>query len=373
MGSENWTLVIQGPMHSPLPKRSWARDLIEDEARRTGRAPQPVVDCSAAVTKTIELARPGVQRVVLSTWSDDANASTAQKLAAGLDCDVVLSADPGRGAWPLGELPDNRQRQLLSTLVGIADVLDHGGGRIVRTRSDQVVDVAVVMAAAERDRQGAARRVGQTGFVHVAGVFATVPYAIDDFYFAGAADDLWRFFSAQWERRAAYHGADSVHTDLVLKHLWCNLAHWFELSDYECFPVVDQCRDLDHGPRPGALGTRYLDVWCEILRHSLKPLPRQVYEALVFRGLPFRRPHERLFLEEWETWGGDLRPFFLSRWPDAFGGRTFGALGALLNYAPECRWMHWPGWAGTAARAAHQARRARSGRYRTLRPEPLTA
>jgi WavE lipopolysaccharide synthesis len=373
MGGD-WALLIQGPLHSPLPGNSWLRDLLEREAANGRPMPAVNTDCTDAVLATVRNARPWVQNVVLSTWSDALNASMVRRIAGRLNCDIVLTEDPGRGEWSLGPLPDNRRRQVLSTLRGLDHVLGATTVRhVVRTRTDQVVDVgSIVAAVSEQAPDDRPRTVGQLAHIHVAGVLATVPYAIDDFYFAGRAEDLWRFFDAQWRLRHSYRGVDSVHADLVVKHLWCNLRGRLPgVSMFEFFPVVDARRDLDHPGRRGALGARYLDLWATVLRHSLKPLPRAVYETLTFRGVPYRTTHQRIFLEEWQAHDGDLRGFYRSNWPEAFTDAPFGAAGLLLNYAPECAWIDAGGLPGELARRVHLARRTLSGRFAGRRPQLL--
>lgn len=370
MHGEDWALVIQGPLHSPLPAKSWLRDIVESDDRFS-----PLSDCTTSILETVRRSRLREGHVVISTWSDPANAEAARSLSRQLGCQVVTSDDPGLGTWPLGRLPDNRQRQILSSLRGLEWVVDHlGASYVVRTRTDQVVDVASIIDAVEgnRHQRHRARQAGQLDFIYVAGAFVTVPYAIDDFYFAGRIEDVWRFFDAQWGLRSAYVGVDSVHSDLVVKHMVRNLdrAVGRPLS-LQSYPVVDAQVDLDSRGHRTRLGARYLKRWCEVLATSLCPLPRQTYSGLVFRGVPFVLRHPRIFLEEWSTHIDDLGAYYRALAPEAFSPRPFGFPGIFLNYAPECAWMGETGRRGRLGRAVHDIRRRASGRYRGRVPERI--
>jgi hypothetical protein len=377
MTSHEWALVIQGPMVSKPPPQSWLYQALEAH-ERAGRGTYPVEsDCSSSITETVRRARSVVRHVVLSTWSDAADAAAARRLASQLGCDLVLGDDPGPGRWNWGAVPDNRWRQIHSTVRGLERVISATGAtHVVRTRTDQIIDVASIAASIEQ-QEGDSRpqSAGQGDYIYVPGVLDIVPYAIDDFYFAGRVADVWQFFSAQWELRGNYRGVDSVHVDLVMKHVARNLRGTLprRILPYELFPVVDATRVLsDSGRRISAPGARYLRLWSDILEVSLKPLPRAVYESIIFRGVPYRTPFERMFLEEWLEYRDDIAMFFLSRFPDAFARHEFGALGRLLNYAPECAALDRAGIVGAGARTAHFVRRALSGRYRGVRPEQLT-
>lgn len=374
MTIHNWALVIQGPMVSTPPPKSWLFQSLEKHEREGRNAYAVEEDCSESISETLRLARPVVRHVVLSTWSGDQNAGIARTIASEHDCALVLSNDPGRGTWSWGSVPDNRRRQIRSTVRGLEHLLNETDAtHVVRVRSDQIIDVPTIIATVE-DQEGddRPRSVGQIDYVYVPGILETVPYSIDDFYFAGRVEDIWRFFAAQWESRMTYRGVDSVHVDLVMKHVARNLRGTLaaDVSPFELFPVVDARRDLDHPGRIGPLGARYLKLWSTILEHSIKPLPRSVYENITFRGVPFRLDFGRMFLEEWLAYRDDIGEFFRSRHSEAFTGSDFGLLGLLLNYAPECALLDRGDLLGLGARAVHTLRRAATDRYRGLSPEP---
>jgi hypothetical protein len=376
MSVHNWALVIQGPMVSYPPPKSWLHQVLAEHEREGQRAYEIEQDCARAIAETVRLAAPAVRQVVLSTWSDDANADIALRTAGRLGCDLVLSEDPGMGTWTWGRVPDNRWRQILSTMRALDRVrIDTSITHVIRTRTDQIIDVPAIVAAVE-GQEGDPRpcSVGQRDYIYVPGVFESVPYAIDDFYFAGWIEDLRRFFSAQWEQRTSYRGVDSVHVDLVMKHVAGNLSGLFprKVLPFELFPVVDATRDLNHMERPDTLGGRYLRLWSDILELSIKPLPRTVYENIVFRGVPYRLRFGRMFLEEWLSYRDDIGAFFRSRYPCAFARGDFGVRGMLLNYAPECAFLDQGGAISAAAHAAHVVRRVITGRYRSIKPEQLT-
>lgn len=376
MTKHNWALVIQGPMVSYPPPKSWLYQVVA-EHEREGLDTYPVEqDCSRAIAETVKRAGPAVRQVVLSTWSDDANADIARRTAGQLGCDLVLTEDPGKGTWTWGQVPDNRWRQVLSTVRALdPGIIDTGITHVIRMRTDQIIDVPSIVAAVEQ-QEGDPRpySVGQRDYIYVPGVLETVPYAIDDFYFAGWIEDLRRFFSAQWELRTSYRGVDSVHVDLTMKHAARNLRGRLprKIHPFELFPVVNATRDLNNVAGPNALGGRYLRLWSDILELSIKPLPRTVYEDIVFRGVPYRLRFGRMFLEEWLSHRDDIGEFFRSRHPYAFTSNDFGVRGMLLNYAPECAFLDRGGAVSAAAHAVHAVRRAMSGRYRGTKPEQLT-
>lgn len=357
--AREWALVIQGPLHSPVPANSWLRDLLELRAA-AGEARDEVVvaDCSAAIEATVENARSRVSAVVLATWNDEANAAQAYALERRLGLDVVLLDDPGPSSWvPCGP-PDNRVRQLLSSVRGLERVARRTGAEyVIRTRSDQVVDVAAAIAyvdtAPEREL---AYRAGQLDFVYVPAVFVASPYSIDDFYFAGTVPDLLRFFWAQWRLRNRYFGTSSIHVDLVLKHLYMNLRVPLGAGWVECYPHVTNPRDLDASVVLGTIGRRYVELWTRILRTAIRPLPCAVYDSIVFRGVPYSLRFPRLFAEDWEALGDGIASTWTSQAPRVYSNRAFGLLGLFLNYGPEAALAHRRGLIGEAARAVDRGR-----------------
>lgn len=358
--AREWALVIQGPLVSPLPEKSWLRDLIDSRAAH-GHPPEQVEDdCAPAIEATLANASGVLDTVLLATWNDPANAARARSLVSRFGIELLLLDDPGPSSWVPGGPADNRIRQIVSSVRGLEWIAERSNAAYaMRTRSDQIVDVASAIqyvAGAARASRARAHQAGQLDFVYVPALFVASPYSIDDFYFAGALPDLLRFFGAQWALRHRYFGSPSIHVDLVLKHLYANLrvrlgARWFE-----CYPHVTNPRDLDRAMVVGKLGRRYLDLWSAILRTSIRPLPRSVYESLVFRGVPYSLRFPRLFAAEWEALGDDVASTWKDQAPGVFSSRRFGGLGMLLNYAPEAALAHHPGLIGEAARLVDRAR-----------------
>lgn len=357
-------LVIQGPLRSAHRQDGRWGYLAEE------------YDC---VENVLNLARRASRRygsIVLSTWSDPGNMADVERFARlnTLGVSLVLSEDPlaspqcsGRRVRSKG-FSDNRERQFVSTMAGLL----HAGGDprrlAVKVRTDQFVDVDELLD--DVCRIGATRRhqaIGQFDFIYLPSLFAGGFYGADDAYFAGSVGDLIRYCSVQLRPYPAGHVASDIHSAMILRwmqavwtrrHLWPReLLH----------PIPAKASGASSRP---IMDPKHLEILADFLTTAVRPLSRNLYSGLIWRGEPITR-----YLDEDRRVGNEVEKYFDEDLPwaadevlalltsQAEGDRRSGVgvlrSASLFSYE-RCRFWPGPTWTRDLGAAAFRlARRLR--------------
>lgn len=337
-------LIIQGPLISdPRPDSNlskWAGSRVSLER-----------DGCSAIKETLLQHCGSIDHTVVVTWNDTTNESGADRLRSETGITVLCIDDPG--VPPVGGRPgrDNKYRQAIGVLAGLEYLQTRGfDGLVARTRTDQIVNVEAMLDAVETTRSldEGFIAAGQKAFIHVPAFFRRA-YRHDDFYFAGHIDDLLAFFAAQQQLASLYVGDDCVHGEYLRKHILANLAKLREDLARNIFIELPESYPAD-SPNPRfRYPSEVLDPYVWSMTHSVVPLPRAVYENVVWRGQPFQMASNngwvtdipRFFLEEWCNARGELAAhlFMFSGGNNWFSIRKTNWLDRLATEPFKHNWM----------------------------------
>lgn len=266
-------LVIQGPMLSSGKTRHMALEAVTADDVVT-------LECTDNVTRLIREASSVVEEAVCVTWDTEDTRELRRQVG---EEQVVQIRDTTRPLDPKSPLipGNNKYRQFLSTLAGVEVVAARDCTAVIKVRTDQWVDVAVL--------SGYLRALHRAGLLEgrlVVPRFRTKrPAAIqDDFYFGGLAVTM----RAACERYL--HGPEfyeDVHQDLFYKWAWTLSGEQSGAPRRAYFPKGEPSL-----PSQLKLARR---MWHRLFT----PFPRAAAVSLVWRGQGGRRMGKgELFAED---------------------------------------------------------------------------
>lgn len=268
-------IVIQGPLAS----RGKTGRHAGIETRAVPAHDLGSVDCVPLIARTAEAAHAaGVDRVVVAAWDTEDEADLARLPPT---VEVLRVPDPWRDGEGWHPMP-NSPRQVVATLAGIRALLaGDAPSRVVKVRSDQVVDVGGIVRWLDA--------TDPTG-LGVPYLDRREPWMFVDFYLAGRTDVVLDACTAVLGHQLRPL-QPSIHDDVTLKLALASAA----------------------GPT-ASLATYFLpphrrhaaqrDVVAHAVGHLLTPMPRSVWAAVEWRGDPIRAdfPYaDRIFAEDAAT------------------------------------------------------------------------
>lgn len=279
-------LVIQGPVtHRGFDCRHNIARLVEDFGRR-------------------------FEAVVLSTWEGELDPGlTAGNFYALFSRDTTPTK--AREGIPLR----NRVRQMLSTKLGIDRIRQLGGvDYVIKIRTDLHADLDVLcdhVLYCERNFSDFSA-IGQKNFIFTPPMQAEGPYLTADVMFAGHIDDLENFVLATLETQEDVFRPwqNLPESDMILRHLYRNIRPVLGIPDYLNFALVRKNKPAV--PYPKGL----LEYWAEVVRHSLAPMPRQLFDTATFRdgaSLMNMLSDRRIDFETWVDVRHDFLAYMASR------------------------------------------------------------
>lgn len=265
-------LVIQGPVtHRGFDGRDNIARLVDDFGQR-------------------------FKAIVLSTWEGELDPGlTAGNFHAVFSRDTTPTTS--RDGIPLR----NRVRQMFSTKAGIDRIRQLGGvDYVIKIRTDLHADLNVLcdhVLHCERNFSDFTV-VGQKNFIFTPSMQCEGPYLTGDVMFAGHIDDFENFVLATLETQdEVFRPSKNLpENDMILKHLYRNIRPVLNVPDYMNFAMIG--KKAPPVPYPKGL----LEYWAEVVRHSLSPMPRRLFETARFRGGGSPMNVQSIRRIDFETW-----------------------------------------------------------------------
>ncbi|MEQ8816472.1 MAG: hypothetical protein RLO51_01060 [Thalassobaculum sp.] len=255
-------------------------------------------DCRDNIQRLVDDFGERFKAVVLSTWEGEADPGLR-----GDNCHALFSRDT-TPAWSRDRIPlRNRVRQMLSTKIGLDHLRGVGGiDYVIKIRTDLHADLPALcdhVLHCERNFSEYTA-VGQRNFIFTPPMQFDGPYLTGDVMFAGHIDDFENFLLAtlETENEVFRPYKNLPESDVTLKHLYRNLGPVLGVPDYMNFAIIRKSKPLIRYPKG------LIEYWATVIRHSLAPMPRRLFETAVFRGgdLPMSHLSDRRI--DFETWVG---------------------------------------------------------------------
>lgn len=244
-------------------------------------------DCTANVARLIDSASEIFDRIVLSTWDDNSGRQAKEVFGGVNSVTVVVNADPLASSRALKkpytkEFPDNRVRQFFSTLAGLRACENDPTEVVAKVRTDQFLDLRALMASARKLLHDVpARSSCGHDLLLVPCLFGKPPFAADDSYFVARRSALVRFLEAQLSMAPSTAIAD-VHSAVMLVWYDAVLRDELPLGRWRTFPLSGRTNSR----RPVLPNDEdHYRLAAELVFRALRPLPRSVYQSLIWRGL----------------------------------------------------------------------------------------
>lgn len=256
-------LLIQGPL---LSYGRTGRNCMESLSDAT----LVNFDCRDTIRRNISSYGHLFRQIVVCTWDDQVfpDFNIAQGDMVRIPDDAVqvddAKARKARKARRKNrDVPNNMLRQFHGTYQGLLrfNDVDH----VVRIRTDQALDLAALIGALADD-----------GRIRVA-YLTKGDNDLPDFYFAGRLDVMLELFSIM--SRPGYI-SQNPHHDIVLRY--ARDKYFREIG-------VDGSWYNDHAT------SQCSRIYAYMFNNVFAPLPRNVYESVIWRGEPFGEEHRKQF------------------------------------------------------------------------------
>lgn len=282
-------LVIQGPLTSTgRHGGNWYKSASEvmDEDVVTH-------ECLRDIAQIVEAAGGYFDAgIVVATWQGQ----VAADIPGAHRLDLALPPVPKQDArWHESVASNNKLRQFVSSLAGTELLVDNGAELIVKIRTDIRIDVVAFAEYALRVCEHDSNAIVVPSLPLDRG--HSTRYRIDDFYFAGRAETMHRFFYSQtWSGQACF--AKSVHVDMPLRYAFA-LDHEMSLGKPQVSKIDAKYFIADGSP----VSPSSRRVLRRVIEKHFVAGPRNVFEGLVWRGHQWANTDltNRLFDARWNN------------------------------------------------------------------------
>ncbi len=252
-------LLIQGPLLSYGRTGKNVLELLHD-------ATLIHFDCRETIRHNIDSYGDLFDQIVVSTWDDhifpDFNIEKGELLRL-LDNTRRVEDRKARRHWKNKDVPNNMLRQFYGTYQGLIEFKDID--YVVRIRTDQTLDLAALI-----------RSLGDNDKIKVAHVIRG-SNVLADFYFAGRLNVMRELFSVL--SRPDFISQDP-HKDIVLRY--AREKYFHEIG-------------VDVGWYNDYATSKSSKIFAYMLNNVFSPLPRNIYESVIWRGEPFCEEYRQQF------------------------------------------------------------------------------
>lgn len=283
-----FAVVFQGPIFSNNPK--------------TG----VLFHCLENIKEMVETFSNEVDLFVVSTWiGQTLDGYEHPKLK------VVFNEDTITGSDATGAPLNNGPRKIVSSYKGVEAVSKFSDCEFVLViRTDTAVNLeGVAKKFMEYNaKYNDYKKVNQKSFLHFLYMNMDRPYFATDFFIAGHVDDLLRFLSSNLKYLSIrFRPNKLIDVDWFIKYSYDHLSKFFQYPKYFNFPVIH--KPLSYLNSSKVYPHDFVEYWNEITRHSVAPMPEQVFASIKWRGRKYGKTkhfknkpdHDRyISLEGWD-------------------------------------------------------------------------
>ncbi len=265
-------LVIQGPLVSYGRKSGrtahigWRHILEKDWVQ---------YDCRENIRTIIKDFGYLFEHIVISTWKNEIQSDDSWDRATLIASDDEMLPKKYRKDQEGRAVPDNRFRQMYSTLVGVEYLETHSNvDMVVKMRTDQYIDLGKVLECIRRSQD---LRQYTNDVIFIPSIMREDPrYAILDFYFAGSLQAM-KAFPRSFFEYGGFEFNPSIHHELWLKYAYVFYRDRIGVPEYAYFPSSYgkvYCRET-------------LDAFRWMVRRVFWLLSFDCFQTLIWRGEPF--------------------------------------------------------------------------------------